>query len=136
MNRRAWAFSAFVTIILTWGLLVLTAESAPAGWDAASAAKYLDARMDTWGTNAKVWKTADGEQRCISCHTAVPYVLARPKLNHVLGQTTTAHETRILDTVRARVNSIANQQPYYDNNDAKKIESRGVEAVINALVLT
>lgn len=115
---------------------VMTSASAADRWDAASAAKYLDARMDTWWANAKVLKTGDGEQRCISCHTAVPYVLARPALRKMLGEKTpTAHEARILETVNARITSIGNQQPYYDNNEDKKTESRGAEAVINAFVL-
>ncbi len=112
-------------------------SAAATTWDAASAAKYLDARMDVWWTNAKVLKTGDGEARCLSCHTAVPYVLARPTLRRTLGQTApTAHEMRILDTVRARVTSLGNQQPFYDHTEDKKIESRGVEAVLNAFVLT
>jgi hypothetical protein len=106
------------------------------GWDAASAATYLDARMDTWWSNAKVLKTGNAEQRCLSCHTAVPYVIARPRLRRMLGdRNLTAHESRILDTVTARVASIGNQQPYYDHTEDKKIESRGVEAVLNAFVL-
>ncbi len=110
--------------------------AAPA-WDAAGAAMYLDTRMDSWWTNAKVLKTGDGEARCLSCHTAVPYVLARPALRRMLGETTpTPHEVRILDTVRARVATLDNQQPFYDHTEDKKIESRGVEAVLNAFVLT
>ena len=122
----------FMVTTVTAG--VLTAADP---WDAASAAKYLDARMDSWWANAKVLRTGDGEQRCLSCHTAVPYVLARPKLRHLLGEkAATAHEVRILETVRARVATLSNQQPYYDNTEDKKIESRGVESVLNAFVLT
>jgi len=108
-------------------------QSNPVRWDAASAARYLDARMDMWWSNAKVLKTGTAEQRCLSCHTAVPYAIARPRL---LGDPSlTAHESRILDTVTARVASIGNQQPYYDHTEDKKTESRGVEAVLNAFVL-
>jgi hypothetical protein len=106
-------------------------------WDPRSAAQYLDARMETWWQNAKVLKTGDGEQRCLSCHTAVPYVMSRPRLRTLLGETApTAHEARILETVTSRVSSIGSQQPYYDHTEDKKIESRGVEAVLNAFVLT
>jgi hypothetical protein len=48
----------------------------------------------------------------------------------------TAHEARILETVRQRVANLATEQPYYDHTEDKKVESRGVEAVLNALVLT
>jgi squalene-hopene/tetraprenyl-beta-curcumene cyclase len=128
----------FVPILVMFAIAAVTfAAAAPPAWDAGSAAKYLDARMDAWWTNAKVLKTGDTEARCISCHTVVPYVLARPALRRTLGQTTpTPHEARILDTVRSRVRSLNNQQPYYDHTEDKKIESRGVEAVLNALVLT
>jgi hypothetical protein len=110
----------------------------PAGtWDPAAAARYLDARMDAWWTQAKTLRTGDGETKCVSCHTAVPYALVRPKLRAALGEAApTAHETRMLDHVRRRVASTAADQPYYDHTEAKKVESRGVEAVLNALILT
>jgi hypothetical protein len=135
IHRRHCVVLFFIAVITAAALpaRVTTAER----WDAAAAAKYLDARMDTWWSNAKVLKTADGEQRCLSCHTAVPYVLARPALRRMLGEkASTPHESRILETVRARVASIGNQQPYYDNTEEKKIESRGVESVLNAFMLT
>jgi squalene-hopene/tetraprenyl-beta-curcumene cyclase len=93
--------------------------------------------MDTWWTNAKLLKTGDTQARCISCHTAVPYALARPALRRLVGEgTPTANEARILETVQSRVRSHGNKQPYYDQNEDKKIESAGVEAVLNAFVLT
>jgi squalene-hopene/tetraprenyl-beta-curcumene cyclase len=93
--------------------------------------------MDGWWTNAKILKTGNAQARCISCHTVIPYVLARPVLRRLLGeQTPTANETRILETVRSRVRSHRNKEPFYDHNDDKKVESAGVEAVLNAFVLT
>ena len=113
-----------------------SASETAEGWDPAAAARYLDARMDVWWTKAKVLRTNGGETRCVSCHTAVPYAIARPALRGVLGETApTTHEARILDMVRRRVSSTAADQPYYDHTEAKKIESRGVEAVLNAAVL-
>jgi len=109
----------------------------PTTWDKAAAARALDARMEVWWTKAKVLKTGDGETRCLSCHTAVPYALARPALRLAMNQSApTAHEERILDIARRRVTHVATQQPYYDHTEAKKVESRGVEAVLNAVVLT
>jgi hypothetical protein len=107
------------------------------GWDPASAARYLDARMDAWWAHGKTLRTGDGQTVCVSCHTAVPYALARPALRAVLDdRTPAAHEVKLLDYVRRRVTSTAADQPYYDHTDAKKIESRGVESVLNAVVLT
>ena len=138
MRQQPRPVRRFVPILALCAIVAAAfLSAAPSTWDAAGAATYLDARMDAWWTNAKVLKTGDGEARCLSCHTAVPYVLARPALRRTLGQTTpTTHEVRILDTVRARVMSLNNQQPFYDHTEDKKIESRGVEAVINAFVLT
>ena len=66
------------------------------------------------------------------CHTRWRARLLRA----VLGETAaTAHEVRMLDYVRRRAGSATTDQPYYDHTEAKKIESRGVEAVLNAVVL-
>ena len=136
----AWRLLVAASVVFAAALATLSGASArgPAdGWDPAAAARYLDARMDIWWTKAKVLRTGDGQTRCVSCHTAVPYALARPFLRAVLGETApTAHEVRMLDYVRRRAASTSADQPYYDHTEAKKIESRGVEAVLNAVVLT
>jgi hypothetical protein len=41
----------------------------------------------------------------------------------------------LLEYAQRRVASTGADQPYYDHTEAKKIESRGVEAVLNAVVL-
>jgi squalene-hopene/tetraprenyl-beta-curcumene cyclase len=114
-----------------------TAAANADAWDAAAAARYLDARMDLWWAKAKPLRTGASETKCLSCHTAVPYFLARPVLRRLTGTPApTAHEDRVLDTVRKRVAHVNDQAPFYDHTDAKKVESRGVEAVFNALILT
>jgi squalene-hopene/tetraprenyl-beta-curcumene cyclase len=133
-------------VVLAAGMLavafVIAGRAAPpdapaTGWDKAAAAAYLDARMDAWWPKAKTLKTGSGDAKCLSCHTTVPYVLARPALRVAMGQSSpTPHEELILDVVRRRVEHRGAPQPYYDHTDAKKVESRGVEAVLNALVLT
>ncbi|MFN7977360.1 MAG: hypothetical protein U0P30_04435 [Vicinamibacterales bacterium] len=140
MSLRTGAFVVAAGLFTAaWSL---TAAPAPAaapdpGWDAAATARYLDQRMDLWWTKAKTLRTGSGEAKCLSCHTAIPYALARPLLRITLGQAApTAHETRILDTVKQRVANLADEAPFYDHTEAKKIESAGVEAVLNALVLT
>jgi squalene-hopene/tetraprenyl-beta-curcumene cyclase len=106
-------------------------------WDREAAAQYLDERMDVWWQRAKPLKTGPGDVRCLSCHTALPYVLARPLLRRAMGVTAaTVHETRILETARQRARYSPTDQLYYDHAEDKKLESRGVEAVINAFVLT
>ena len=93
--------------------------------------------MDAWWANAKTLKTDGGETRCLSCHTALPYVWARQALRRSQAATPpTPHEQRVLEQVARRVGYRADDQPYYDHTDAKKVESRGVEAIINAVVFT
>ena len=132
-SAAAIAAAVLFTSILAHGA---AAPPADAGFDAAAAARYLDQRMDVWWQKAKPLKTVGGETKCLSCHTAVPYALARPALRRMLGEAApTAHETAILDTVRTRLSHLDTQQPFYDHTEAKKIESAGVEAVMNAFLL-
>jgi squalene-hopene/tetraprenyl-beta-curcumene cyclase len=127
-------------VVLVSALVVRAGQTplrAAEGWDRAAAAAYLDARMDAWWAKAKTLKTGAGDAKCLSCHTALPYALARPALRIAMGESApTPHEERILATVRQRVQHVASEQPYYDHTEAKKVESRGVEAVLNAVVLT
>jgi len=106
-------------------------------WDRKSAAGYLDQRAAWWMD----WKPAarDHETFCISCHTALPYALGRPALWPALGESgPSAGEQRLIENVRKRVRLWAEVEPAY--NDAKSganksVESRGTEAVLNALIL-
>src|SRR4051794_40538311 len=62
--------------------------AAPTGsspsWDAKAAAGYMDARQTWWMS----WPSAarDHDTACVSCHTALPYALARPALRAPLGE--------------------------------------------------
>jgi squalene-hopene/tetraprenyl-beta-curcumene cyclase len=136
-----------VALILSTGALVaalaggrpaaVAAAGAADAWDPAAAARYLDARMDVWWAKAKPLRTGTSETKCLSCHTAVPYLLARPALRRAMGVAEpTSHEARVLETVQKRVENVADQALYYEHTDAKKKESLGVEAVFNAWLLT
>jgi squalene-hopene/tetraprenyl-beta-curcumene cyclase len=76
---------------------------------------------------------------CVSCHTAVPYALARPILRRALAEDgTPANERRLLENVAKRVRMWADVEPFYkgeDPSDPKSEESRGTEAIFNALIL-
>jgi hypothetical protein len=106
-------------------------------WDRDAAARYLDGRMDAWWANAKVLRTQGGETRCLSCHTALPYIWARQALrrSQAVAQPT-PHERRVVEQVSRRIGYRGDDEPYYDHTEAKKLESRGVEAVVNAVALT
>src|SRR5215510_8372937 len=73
-------------------------------WNREAAAKYLDERMDAWFANGKKLRTGDGQTTCVSCHTMLPYALARPALRRAMHVTTAApQETRMLEEISRRV---------------------------------
>src|SRR6266498_1906924 len=53
-------------------------------WSARLAADYLDSRQKAWFA----WPRANQREGgpCLSCHTGVPYLLARPALSRALGE--------------------------------------------------
>ena len=106
-------------------------------WDAAAAAHYLDTRLAWWRQWPKAQRTND--TMCVSCHTALPGMLARPVLRSSLGdRTRSPAEIAMLDDVTKRVYLWNEIGPfYYDQKSGagKTGESRGVESVLNALFL-
>src|SRR5215831_1275179 len=111
-------------------------QAASGGWDREGAAKYLDERMDVWFAKAKKIRTGQAQTLCVSCHTTIPYVLARPALRRAMQvSTVTPQEVRLLEETTRRVENDGAQQPLYDDNERKKLESRGTEAVLNTLIL-
>ena len=119
---------------------ILSAQPAPApaAWNGKAAAAYLDERIAWWMD----WPSAarDHETFCISCHTAAPYAVARPSLRETLAeQAPSALERRLLDNVTKRVRMWKDMAPFYPTKkegDPKTVESRGTEAILNALILT
>ena len=112
--------------------------SAPASsWSPQAAAQYLDKR-ETWWLG---WSNSqrDHGTACVSCHTAVPYALGRPALRKALGETApSTTETLMLANVIKRVNLWSEVQPFYSTEKVgpeKTPQSRGTEAVLNALIL-
>jgi squalene-hopene/tetraprenyl-beta-curcumene cyclase len=106
-------------------------------WDAAAAAAYLDARMDLWFANGTKLKTGETQTACVSCHAGLSYALSRPVLRRVLHADTPApQEARLIDDTIRRVDTYGTHQVLYDFNERRQIESRGTEAVLNAVILT
>jgi squalene-hopene/tetraprenyl-beta-curcumene cyclase len=107
-------------------------------WDAKAAANYLDQRQTTWMGWPSAWR--DHDTFCVSCHTAVPYVLSRPVLRKALAEPSLSDsERKLLDNVTKRVRLWNEIGPFYGGQeyDGNKIaESRGTEAVLNALILS
>jgi squalene-hopene/tetraprenyl-beta-curcumene cyclase len=115
----------------------LHAQHFPASWNEKAAAAYLDQRIAWWMD----WPSAarDHETFCVSCHTAVPYAVARPSLRTgAAAQTPSALERRLLDNVTRRVRMWKEVEPFYPTKkeaDPKTVESRGTESILNALIL-
>ena len=111
-------------------------EKPQAGWDRAAAAEYLDDRMDMWFANATKLRTGGEKTSCVSCHSSVGYALARPLLRRAMHVAApTPQEVRLADETARRVASYGTHELLYEINDAKKVESRGTEAVLNTVVL-
>ena len=106
-------------------------------WDRFAAAQYLDARQIWWMNWPKAQR--DHDTACISCHTAVPYALARPSMRHSLGESAlSSPEQAMLGYITKRVNLWNEVEPFYSDQKIgprKTVESRGTEAVLNALIL-
>ncbi len=113
------------------------AGPSPDRWDAAAAARYLDARLDWWRSWPKSQR--DHDTRCISCHTALPFALARPTLRHELGESRPSPaEQAMYADISKRVRMWREVDPFYLDQKVglpKSSESRAVEAVLNALFL-
>ena len=114
------------------------AGSPDIGWNARAAAAYLDGRAEWWTT----WTNAvrDRGTYCMSCHTTLPYALARPELRDLLDERApSAAEEKILGNLLTRARSWRDVEPWYPDQTRgvpKTSESRAIEAVMNALVLS
>ena len=135
--RLAIALAFFV-----FSATVAAQRAAPSGggsstWDPAAAAAYLDARMDLWFANGTKLKTGDTQTACVSCHAGLAYARSRPVLRRVMHvDTPSAQEAKLIDDTTRRVETYATHQVLYDFNERRQIESRGTEAVLNAVILT
>jgi squalene-hopene/tetraprenyl-beta-curcumene cyclase len=109
----------------------------PAGWDPKAAAAYLDSRAEFWTT----WSNAQRDRGtfCMSCHTTLPYALARPALRKPLGEhEPSVAEKKIVGNLMTRAQNWRDVEPWYPdqrNGIPKTSESRAIEAVMNALVI-
>ena len=126
------------TLVLAAGLGTSLFAQDAGGWSSKAAAGYLDGRINWW----MGWQSAkrDHETFCISCHTALPYAMARPALRAALGETApSAPEQKMLDNVIKRVRLWNEVEPFYPDQTRgvpKTAESRGTESILNAIILT
>jgi squalene-hopene/tetraprenyl-beta-curcumene cyclase len=81
--------------------LFLASLPAFCDWNPQLAANYLDGRQKEWFAWPRA-NTAKG--LCVSCHTGLPYMLARPALRTVLKEAgPLPYETGLLDAVKKRI---------------------------------
>jgi hypothetical protein len=123
--------------VLTLGRVARAGPSVAPGWDAKAAASYLDGRAEWWTT----WPNASRDRGtyCMSCHTTLPYALARPALRGPLGEREpSTAEGKIFGNLLTRARSWRDVEPWYPDQTRgipKTSESRAIESVINALVI-
>jgi hypothetical protein len=116
MTRRllglAVAFGAFALSVM---------HTAAADWSPKLAAQYLDARQKEWFA----WKPAQSASGpCVSCHTGMTYLLARPVLRRALNEPQpTEFERGLMQRLRTNV------------GEKPKGALQDVEAIFTALFL-
>jgi len=102
-------------------------------WNREAAALYLDQRMDTWFEKGQKLQTGTGQTTCVSCHTVIPYALARPALRRAMHVTEpTPQEARLVDETSRRIHASDEKEPLYEVDGE---QSNGTEAVLYALIL-
>lgn len=139
--RRAVRFAVASVGIWLLAFVVVTGRAAgrphSEGWNPQAAAAYLDGRAMFWTT----WPNAarDHGTFCISCHTTLPFALARPALRTLLGERAPGPaESAIFANLLKRARGHREMEPFYPDQTRgvpKTSESRAIEAVMNAVVL-
>ena len=143
MSTRWYRLLLSFGLWATWPAGQSRSEPAVPRWSPRAAARYLDGRAGWWlgwSGSARGQGTA-----CLSCHTTMPFALARPALAARLGEKEAgAVETRLIDNLKKRVENwdqvVADATsvqdpflPFYPSG--RKPSALGTEAVLNALVL-
>jgi squalene-hopene/tetraprenyl-beta-curcumene cyclase len=139
MKRKPLGLLAITTLVLL-ACAVASADEQPPAWKPDQAGSYLDERQNVWFAFDSRGEGAT-RSTCVSCHTVLPYLLGRPALRKIAGgKGPTEAESKLLAQTRMRVENWQQLDTealglFYDDNDQKKSESRGTEAVFNAVVL-
>ena len=144
-NRALWtclSLAVCLTAISLWRATPVhgaspTSPKTVAVWNRQTAAAYLDSREVWWQQWPRAQK--DHGTLCISCHTNVPYAMARPALRRELNETKMADPEKIMiDSVEKRVSHWSEMIPFYSdaaNGPGKTAEAHATEAVLNAIIL-
>src|SRR5262249_5454273 len=134
-SALAWTIGA--ALVASSSIALKGADGDAPAWNPRAAAAYLDQRAG-WRTT---WQGAvrDHDTHCVSCHTTTPYVVARPALRRLLNESgPSAPEKKIAEFVTRRVGMWNDVEPFYPDQlrgIPKTTESRGTEAILNALTI-
>jgi squalene-hopene/tetraprenyl-beta-curcumene cyclase len=132
--------AGFASIVILLVGPIAWAGEGPSGWKPDKAARYLDDREKAWFAFDSRGQGST-KSSCVSCHSVLPYALARPALRKLSGDDAPGEwESRLLTQTRMRVENWPRLDSeafglFYDDSDRKKTESWGTEAVFNALIL-
>jgi hypothetical protein len=104
-----------------------------ADWSPQLAAQYLDSRQKDWFA----WPVANTSGvPCLSCHTGMTYLMARPALRHSLGERErTTYETGLLNSLKSRIDKKDAKALYPKSKGTYADQATGVESVLAALLL-
>lgn len=137
--RAGWQLTkTLLTCVVVSGALACShpPTRVSTSWNPKAAASYLDYRENWWA--GWTGSARDHGSFCVSCHTALPYALARPTLRAELAEPgPSSAEQSLVQNVTKRVRMWKDVSPYYSDQSyiGKTEESRGTEAVLNALIL-
>jgi len=120
-----------IASVITLGLLSIPAFCED--WNPKLAAQFLDARQKAWVT----WPRAnESGVPCVSCHTGMPYLLARPALRQEAGEKTpTLYEDVLLAGLRATVMKTEANDLFKGLKGLIADQVYGAQAVLSALML-
>src|SRR5437762_3198036 len=109
-------------------VLVIAAAAGFGGdWNKRLAAEYMDSRQKAW----LAWPTANANATpCVSCHTGVPYMLARPALRQALSEKArTPYETALLESLRSRLGKKTPAELFPKSKELLASQGSGVESI-------
>jgi len=138
MMRKVTAAIATASACLIGVALSSTLTAADAQpWNRKAAAAALDERQTWWASFPAAQR--DHGTFCVSCHTTLPYALARPRLRASLGEgQASSTEAALVENVLKRVRQWNEIEPFYPDQTAgvpRTSQSRGTESILNAAVL-
>lgn len=115
---RGFLLSSFIIFIFSGAARSEVSGSAEA---VKQGLEYLDRRADHW------MRVTGKRSDCISCHTVLPYVMARASIGALDHDNIRTIQTYVVD----RVDHFADKSPWYDPE-----KSKGTESILNATILS